>query len=701
MSKETPSPARFSDRLRAARRRFFVGRIAELELFHQALVAEEPPFSILYVFGPGGVGKTTLLHVYAQIAAEHGQPVFRLDGCDIEPSPQGFLLALAAQTGMEEDPPTLHALAALPRSVLLIDACERLIALDAWLREQFLPCLPAHILVVIAARQPPSSAWSVDPAWRSLVRIISLRNLRPEESRQLLNLMQAPATIQDSILGATYGHPLALVLLADWLALEKATPATIDLGRAPDAVRLLVERFVQDAPSPLHRRALEICAHVRMTTEALLAAVLGAETAHDLFRWLQSLSFIEQGADGLFPHDLVREVLEVDLRWRNPDAYREMHRAVRTYLRKRHHYSHGMAQHRTFVDLVYLHRHQSLMRPFYDWEVLGNASIAPVEPSDHAAILQMVARHEGEESARIAAYWLQKQSQAFEVFHAGSGLPLGFVAHLLLDDVTEEDEQVDPAMRSLWAYIRRYGPLRSGECFLCTRFWMGRETYQGPLIHTPVAATATRRWTTTPGLRWAFPCVADPDFWEGMFAYLSLCRVVEADFTVGGRRYGVFAHDWAAEPPQAWLDTLAERELAESFQPQPPSSAAAPELMVLSQPEFAKAVRQALRDYHRLDALARNPLVRSRVVRDMAGSDPGQEVLQTLLRAASESLLANPKDEKFHRALQLTFFRPAPTQEAAAERLGLPFNTYRYHLSKGVEQVTEWLWRRELYGTGA
>ncbi|GAA3220480.1 hypothetical protein [Nonomuraea helvata] len=39
-----------------------------------------------------------------------------------------------------------------------------------------------------------------------------------------------------------------------------------------------------------------------------------------------------------------------------------------------------------------------------------------------------------------------------------------------------------------------------------------------------------------------------------------------------------------------------------------------------------------------------------------------------------------------------------PTQEAAAERLGLPYSTYRRHLVSGIERVCEDLWRRELYG---
>ena len=59
---------------------------------------------------------------------------------------------------------------------------------------------------------------------------------------------------------------------------------------------------------------------------------------------------------------------------------------------------------------------------------------------------------------------------------------------------------------------------------------------------------------------------------------------------------------------------------------------------------------------------------------------------------------ANPKDDKFARALRRTYLEPAASQELAAEALGLPFSTYRSHLTAGIARVTEWLWRRELHG---
>ena len=61
-------------------------------------------------------------------------------------------------------------------------------------------------------------------------------------------------------------------------------------------------------------------------------------------------------------------------------------------------------------------------------------------------------------------------------------------------------------------------------------------------------------------------------------------------------------------------------------------------------------------------------------------------------------LRAGPRGERLYQALARTYFEPAATQELAAERLGLPFSTYRYQLAGGIRRVTERLWQRELHG---
>ena len=52
----------------------------------------------------------------------------------------------------------------------------------------------------------------------------------------------------------------------------------------------------------------------------------------DLFDWLRDLSFVEAGPDGLFPHDLARDVIDRDLRWRDPESDQLVFRRVQAHL---------------------------------------------------------------------------------------------------------------------------------------------------------------------------------------------------------------------------------------------------------------------------------------------------------------------------------------------------------------------------------
>jgi hypothetical protein len=121
--------------------------------------------------------------------------------------------------------------------------------------------------------------------------------------------------------------------------------------------------------------------------------------------------------------------------------------------------------------------------------------------------------------------------------------------------------------------------------------------------------------------------------------------------------------------------------------------------VVLSESEFEAAVKEALRCWRRTGDLARNPLCRSRLVSGGGASDPAA-TLADLLVEATDTLAADPRDAKLHRAVATTFFQGVPTQEAAAERLSLPFSSYRRHLTAGIGRVTAWLWAREVHRSG-
>ena len=218
------------------------------------------------------------------------------------------------------------------RLVVLVDTYERLAPLDDWVRTRFLPRLPATALTVVAGRAAPGSAWRADPAWRELLRVVSLRNLSPQDSRQYLQACGVDPARHEQLVEVAHGHPLGLSLLAD--VVVRGGEAGAD-PLTPDLVGTLLRRFVEVVPSGRHRRALEVCALARVTTEALLREVLELEDAHELFAWLRELSFVESGPEGVFPHDLARDALEADLRWRDPDGYRRVFRGIRGHINGR------------------------------------------------------------------------------------------------------------------------------------------------------------------------------------------------------------------------------------------------------------------------------------------------------------------------------------------------------------------------------
>jgi hypothetical protein len=286
------------------------------------------------------------------------------------------------------------------------------------------------------------------------------------------------------------------------------------------------------------------------------------------------------------------------------------------------------------------------------------------------------------------------------VYREENGIPAGFFSVVELQRATPSDIQADPATRNAWEYLQSHAPLRQGEVAAHYRFWMARDSYQDVSpVQTMILISTVRYQLITPGLAYHFLPCADPDFWTGAFTYANLTRLAAVDYTLGGKTYGVYTHDWRVEPPSAWLAMLAEREVASESQSVPPASKSEP-LVVLSQPDFAGALRAALHDYTHPDLLKTNPLVQSRMVTAHAGPEAGRmervTALQTLIRHAAESLQSTPREAKFYRAIYHTYLQPVATQEKAAEVLDLPFSTFRRHLRSGIDRLTEILWQQEL-----
>ncbi|MFE1956677.1 hypothetical protein [Streptomyces sp. NPDC059479] len=106
-----PSPS-LGQRLSHARERGFVGRAQELDLFGSALDGKPDSFAVLFVHGPGGIGRSSLLRRFAGLARSAGRTLTRIDGRSLGLSPESFEAEAAAAFDDE-------------RPVLLIDTFEQ------------------------------------------------------------------------------------------------------------------------------------------------------------------------------------------------------------------------------------------------------------------------------------------------------------------------------------------------------------------------------------------------------------------------------------------------------------------------------------------------------------------------------------------------------------------------------------------------
>jgi hypothetical protein len=624
---------RLGGRLQAARQRAFVGRKEELAAFDEALCSGG---RVLFVHGPGGVGKSALLRRFAQRAEEADRNVTILDGRMLDPSPSAFM----AET---------RSMLADERAVLLVDTFERIRGLESWLRERFLPTLPVGALVVVAGRTPPDMMWQADPGWADMLQVIGLGDLEPMDAAALLDSRGAAGELHEPLLAFAGGHPLALSLGA-----AAATRNSTRWTPTHDMVATLLDRIVGDVPSPAHRHALEVCAHTYRSTHDVLRAVLPDEDVAALFSWLRRLPFVESSPLGLYPHDVVREILEADLRWRDPHGYADMHRRVKAHHTQQIHEADDADVLRAVGSLFYLHRTPAP----HVWRGEGEVYEDVLHPGDAEDLLDLVT----ERDAGVVSHWMARQPQAFRLYrYTATGELAGASAWLRVE--SETDSAADPVVAAAWAHARANAPLRLGEHLAVHRSWVREHHWGTSPVTTLIHWRAVGWLLRSERLAWSFM----------------------SDLTSHALAGDLLpAHDWRAVPAQGRLDRLLPGGAPVKHEPA---------LAVLSQEEFTDAIRKALRHLSKHGELAANPVTRSRL---LAGRADPAHALRELLEEGIRDLGRDPRAGKPHRALDVTYLRGAPTQEAAAERLGLSFTTYRRHLIAGIERITEDLWHREL-----
>lgn len=689
--KEPPHPimARIVDQLHQRSAAQFFGRHAELLAFERSLTESPPTTSVFLIHGPGGVGKTTLSEQMKLNALRAGWRHTRLDGRNIEPSTQGVLQALSEAldlpTGHATLPQVLGAWRQQPKRLLIIDAFEHLSHLSFWLRDRLLAELPDQTLIILSGRDAPGELWQTDPCWRHGCATFKLSSLSSADCEQALKNKPLSPAQRTAITRLSHGHPLTLMLLADVTESSGDTPHAL----GPDVIRELTRCFATQAPSRQHREALAFCALARVTTQELLSAMLGEPSAASIFDWLASLSFMEPHAEGLVPHDLVRDAMSAEMHWRTPHQAEQIKQKLLTHHMQKARGDHPAARTRAALDIFYLNRGHPVMRHFVDFAALGSTHSEPATHQDHPDITALVHAELGPAHAALVQRWQHHPGATWWLVRSPSGTLSAAMLHLEIDRLTTADFQADPALRQLHEWMSGRAPLKPHERAICARIGVVKRNLPNPSSCVNALQVRTfSLWMSEPALAWFALTNVDPDHWRPMMQHIDFHPIDAHSVEMDGQRLGTFVHDWRTVPLSAWPARIGgkagpDHPLAPSHLP--PNALA--HMAKTQQQDFKSAVHDALRHWHDATALARSPLLNKLELPDNSSLSTPERLRQLITHTALE-LARHPRQARFMKTIELTYWRPVGSQELAAERLGLPFGTYRYQLRTAIERLS-------------
>ncbi|MDP9862549.1 MULTISPECIES: BTAD domain-containing putative transcriptional regulator [Streptosporangium] len=528
----------------------FVGRGTERAAFQDLLKkshGERP--GLLFVRGPAGIGKSTLLRKFAEDAAATGRRVRHLHGP-------------ATAEAREQLERSAEELSGVSGAVLLIDSFEELGDLEPWLRGEYLRRLPGDAIVVVAGRTGPSAAWLTDPAWSGAIVIRHLEALTATESAALVEARGVDPGLRRSIVDFAAGNPFALSLAAE---VGRSMSTTGEPSRR-DAVRYVVDNVLAllagSVPTETHRWALRVCAHARHTTEDLLRAVVPGGRAAELFDWLRAQPYVETAAHGLEVNGVLREALDHDLRWRDPVGYARMHRRIRHYvmdqlLRDARDPHACVAVMRT---ISHLRRRGGVVRRYVSGVGEEDLRLSGATRADHDELVTMASKTHGEFTAASVRFWLGRQPGAFSVLRCRRSNRLrAFLSWLTLRTPDREELEADPVMRDIWRDVRRMTAVPPGAHIGIARHLIcpAHEAEPSPITDV-FQARMMRSWLHGPGLAASYLVVEDRQLWRPLMEYLDQYELecVRADHP-----YAIFGHDWLADPPEEWRDHHLDEEL--------------------------------------------------------------------------------------------------------------------------------------------
>ena len=279
----------------------FVGRGDALAAFDR-LVDPSGPARLLFVHGPGGIGKSALLRELRRRAGSQGMTVAAFDGRVLPTAVDLLASAIAPDADSH-------------RPLVVVDEVEALgVGLPA-LRQLLLDALRDDVRVVLAGRVRPDRAWLAD-ALDGLVLDVPLSPLSTEEARELLRRRGVVDPVrQNAALGWAEGFPIALALAAE-------SGDADDVGGGGDLDLRLIRHLAGTEIDGVDGDLLLVAALTWAVDARLIAAALPGRNTRGDIGALLGLSLTQQVGNRVVLHPLLAQAVRSLGRSRDPARYR-------------------------------------------------------------------------------------------------------------------------------------------------------------------------------------------------------------------------------------------------------------------------------------------------------------------------------------------------------------------------------------------
>jgi DNA-binding CsgD family transcriptional regulator len=418
--------------------------------------------AVVFVHGPGGIGKTTLVSGSFDPAR-----VVMVGAGEVEPTPARLLDHLGRLLGVVGDPTPESIGAEMTTQavdVVVIDEYERFVVVDAFVRNELLPALPSATTTVLVGRNPPNRAWRTSPGWRSLIAELALGPLTDTGAARLVERrLGNDAALVARACRFGRGHPLALELAAE--AIARRPELTLRGGPPPEVVEELVEVFVDELDGDV-RRAVDAGSLVRRLTMPVLATLcqLGENEVRAAWRHIAGLPFVAVYEDGLRMQPVVQDVVASSFELRDPVLVRSLRRRAAALALD----SIGKAPDwAATADLLHLVQNPVVRDAF----VPPAGAQHPVEVAradDQDPVLQIVRRYCGRGEVRMVDAWWRSHPRGFVVARGDDGEVTSFSLVVDVAAIAGELAGLDPVVQAVQSDLR-VRPLRAGGRALLKR----------------------------------------------------------------------------------------------------------------------------------------------------------------------------------------------------------------------------------------